>query len=80
MASEIISTASTETVRELQPTLANDRSSENSEEDDENFPEGVSYPLNSKKLVVGQLRRLATMLEFPCEGSAATLRQVLRVS
>ena len=48
-----------------------------SEREDENFLQGATYPLNSKRLVVGQLRRLATMLELPREGTAATLRQVI---
>ena len=30
--------------------------------EDETFPQGATYPLNSKRLVVGQLWRLATML------------------
>ena len=60
----------------MQAALAKDHSSENSEED-ENLPEGVTYSLNLKRLVVGQLRRLATMLELLCEGTKATLRQVI---
>ena len=46
MASEITSTTSTETISEsgsTQPTLEKDHPSENSEEDDENFLEGVIY-------------------------------------
>ena len=30
----------------------------------EKLPEGATYPLNSKRLVVSQLRRLAAMLEL----------------
>ena len=39
--------------------------------------EGATYPLNSKKLVVSLLRRLAAMLELLSEGTAATLRQLI---
>ena len=40
-------------------------------------PDGITLPLNSKKLVISQLRRLATTLEISAVGSAATLRQVI---
>ena len=40
-------------------------------------PDGITLPLNSKKLVISQLRRLATSLEIPAVGSADTLRQVI---
>ena len=60
-----------------QPSLVNSHSSKNTEEKEENFLEGVLYPLNSKRLAVGQPRRLATMLELPCDGTAATLKQVI---
>ena len=43
-------------------------------------PEGATYPLNSKKLVVSLLRRLAAMLELLPEGTAAMLRQSLKGS
>ena len=48
-----------------------------SEGEEERLPEGAIYPLNSKKIVVSQLRRLASMLELPSEGTSATLRQVI---
>ena len=79
MASEIAFTTSTKTVSELgntQTALAKDHSRESSEED-ENLPEGVTYSLNLKRLI-GQLRRLVTTLELLCEGTAATLRQVIK--
>ena len=44
---------------------------------EESMPEGITYPLNSKKLVVSLLRRLAAMLELPSEGTAAMLRQLI---
>jgi len=80
IASENASIASTEIVSKhgrLQDTEDDYHLSEDSEEEDGSFPEGVTYSLNSKRLVVGQLRRLATMLESPCEGTAAILRQVV---
>ena len=40
--------------------------------------DGITLPLNSKKLVISQLRRLATSLEIPAVGSADTLRQVIK--
>ena len=40
-------------------------------------PEGATYLLNSKKLVVSLLRRLAAMLELPSEGTVAMLRQLI---
>jgi len=79
MVSENASIASTETVSEhgrLQDTEENHQLSKDSEEEDRSFP-GVTYPLNSKRLVVRQLMRLATMLESPCKGTVAVLRQVV---
>ena len=46
-----------------------------SEEDE--LLDGVILPLNSKKIIISKLRRLATMLEISAEGSAATLRQII---
>ena len=46
-------------------------------DEEESVPEGATYPLNSKKLVVSLLRRLAAMLELPSQGTAATLRQLI---
>ena len=43
-----------------------------SEEEDE-WPEGTVYLLNSKKIVVEQLRRLARILEVSSGGSSDTL-------
>ena len=48
-----------------------------SEVEEDVLPDGATYPLNSKKIVVNQLRTLAAMLELPSEGTAATLRQVI---
>ena len=47
-----------------------------SEEEDE-WPKGTIYPLNSKRIVVEQLRRLARMLEVSADGSSDTLRQLI---
>ena len=46
-------------------------------EGEENLPEGVTYPLNSKRLITSQLRRLTAMLELPSDGTLATLRQLI---
>ena len=46
-------------------------------DEQESVPEGATYPLNSKKLVVSLSRRLAVMFELPSEGTAATLRQFI---
>jgi len=43
----------------------------------DSLPDGVTLPLNSKKLVISQLWRLATSLEISTEGSVSTLRQVI---
>ena len=40
-------------------------------------PDGVTLPLNSKKLFINQLRRLATALGISAEGSTSTVRQVI---
>ena len=40
-------------------------------------PDGVTLPLNLKKLFINQLRRLATALGISAEGSASTVRQVI---
>ena len=48
-----------------------------SEVEEDILPDGANYPLNSKKIVVNQLRKLAAMLELPSEGISATLRQVI---
>ena len=37
---------------------------------------GATYPLNSKKIVVNQLRTLAAMLELPSEGTCLMTQQV----
>ena len=56
------------------PTIREDGSSVgSSEEDEETLPEGVTYPLNSKKVVVAQLRRLAEMLGLSSEGTSARI-------
>ena len=45
--------------------------------EEENLPEGATYPLNSKRLITSQLRRLTAMLELPSDGTSATLRQLI---
>ena len=40
-------------------------------------PDGITLPLNLKKLVISRLCRLETTLEISAVGSAATLRQVI---
>ena len=81
MASENTSSALTETVSKpgRPQNTKDDYHSviENSEEEDRNFPEGVTYPLNLKRLVVGQLRRLTTMLGLLRDKTVAILRQVV---
>ena len=54
----------------------NDFSDSDSDEGD-SLPDGVTLPLNSKKLVISQLRRLVTPLGISAEGSTSTLRQVI---
>ena len=49
-------------------------------EDEDEWPEGTVYPLNSKKIVVEQLRRLERMLEVSSDGSLDTLRQLIEGS
>ena len=50
-------------------------------EGEEKLPKGATYPLNSKRLIVGQLRRLTAMLELLSsllsEGTSGTLRQLI---
>ena len=43
----------------------------------DSLPDGAMLPLNSKKLVISQLRQPATPLEISAEGSASKLRQVI---
>jgi len=45
-------------------------------EEDE-WPKATVYPLNSKRIVVKQLRRLAKMLKVSTDGSSDTLRQLI---
>ena len=58
--------------------LQADDLSESDTDEGERLPDGVTLPLNSKKLVINQLHRLATSLEISAEGSASTLRQVIK--
>lgn len=58
-------------------TAVEDDTPVTSEREDEVLPEEATYSLNSKKIVVSQLRRLATMLELSSEGTSATLRQLI---
>ena len=58
-------------------TVEDDTPGVTTSDEEESVLEGATYPLNSKKLVVSQLRRLAAMLELPSEGTAATLRQLI---
>jgi len=47
------------------------------EEEQGILPAGATYPMNSKKIVVNQLKRLAAMLALLPEGMSATLRQLI---
>ena len=58
-------------------TREDDTRAGTSEAEEDVLPDGATYPLNSKKIVVNQLRKLAAMLELPSEGTFATLRQVI---
>ena len=58
-------------------TREDDTRAGTSEVEEDVLPDGATYPLNSKKIVVNQLRTLAAMLELPSEGTSATLRQVI---
>ena len=51
--------------------------SESDRDEGAHLPDGVTLPLNSKKLIISQLRRLVTTLGISAEGSASTLRQVI---
>ena len=57
--------------------VQDDDFSDSDSDEGDSLPDGVTLPLNSKKLVISQLRRLATSLEISAEGSASTLRQVI---
>ena len=41
------------------------------------WPKGIVYPLNSKKIVMEQLRRLVRILDVSLDGSLDTLRQLI---
>ena len=58
-------------------TVEDDTPGVTTSDEGESMPEGATYPLNSKKLVVSLLRRLAAMLELPSKGTVATLRQLI---
>ena len=51
-----------------------------SEQDDsgtEWIPQGQSYPLNSKRLRIVHLQRIAESMELPASGTAAVTRQLI---
>ena len=58
-------------------TREDDTSTGTSEVEEDVLPDGAIYPLNSKKIVVNQMRKLAAMLELLSEGISVTLRQVI---
>ena len=53
-----------------------DRHMTDADSEDE-WPKGTVYPINSKRIVVEQLRRLARILDVSADGSLDTLRQVI---
>ena len=50
---------------------------EESDEEDPTLPKRNVYPLNSRRLVAGQLRRLAGMLGLPTSSTQASTRQLI---
>ena len=44
--------------------VQDDKFSDSDSNEGDSLPDGVTLPLNSKKLVISQLRRLATLLEI----------------
>ena len=58
-------------------TKEDDTRAGTSEVEEDVLSDRATYPLNSKGIVVNQLRKLAAMLELPSEGTSVTLRQVL---
>ena len=74
MADEILS--DTVRIHTTQPT-EDDSRAETSLGEEDPVPEETTYHFNSKKIVVSQLRRLASMLELSTDGTAATLRQTI---
>ena len=57
-----------------------DNPSRSDSEEGEQIPEGQTLSQNLKKIVINQLRRLATALEISAKGLASTLRQVIEGS
>ena len=58
-------------------TREDDTRAGTSEIEEDVLLDGPTYPLNLKKIVVNQLRKLAAMLELPSEGTSAKLRPVI---
>ena len=52
-------------------------SSDADSREEDKWPKGTVYPLNSKRIVMEQLRRLAKMLEVSTDGSSDMLRQLI---